>query len=324
MPMYHTTVFRKNVFCLLFFAILLFPLAACTTAPSPTTTTATTTTTVSTPAQRPSPTTAPTPTAPPSPKSYTVRTLLQHVGRPDDLEFDTQGNLLFSDPYNNTISRLNPNGTATVIHRGINEPEGLVMLANGTLIVAEQHSNSILAFAPGATTPTLLHKLPGTPSKAICKDGVDGIAFDPTTGTLIIPDSPTGEVYRLSTDGKTFTLLASGIARPVGAGVDGQGNIYIADECGGAVWRITANGQKTRIGGFGMPDDVAFDSYGNMFVVDLAPSVHALIRVNLVNGQRLTLASQGLIEPQGLIVDKQNHIFASDDYADLIQEFTAA
>ncbi|HCI80606.1 MAG TPA: hypothetical protein DHW02_13050, partial [Ktedonobacter sp.] len=63
------------------------------------------------------------------------------------------------------------------------------------------------------------------------KDGVDGIALDPTNNTLIIPDSPTGNVYRMSLDGQSLTLLASGITRPVGAIVDAQGTVYVADEC---------------------------------------------------------------------------------------------
>jgi sugar lactone lactonase YvrE len=126
----------------------------------------------------------------------------------------------------------------------------------------------------------------------------------------------------MSTDGTTFTLLASGISRPVGAAVDSQGTIYVADECGGAVWSITRDGKQSSIGGFGMPDDVAFDSQGNLLVIDLAPAIHSLIRVNLSSGERTVLGSQGYIEPQGLIVDQKGNIFVSDDYADTIVEYT--
>jgi len=247
--------------------------------------------------------------------------LLSGGARPDDLTFDQQGRLLFSDFYNGTVSRINADGSVTTILRGLAGPEGLVVLSDGTLIIAVQRTNSIVSLAPGANSPTLLRKLPGTPSTASCKDGVDGIAFDPTTQTLIIPDSPTGVVYSMSVDGTKLTPLASGIVRPVGAAVDAQGTVYIADECGGAVWRIARDGQATRIGGFGMPDDVAFDQHGNMLVIDLAPSIHALIRMNLDTGARETLASRGYIEPQGLVIDNHGDIFVSDDYADKIVEY---
>jgi sugar lactone lactonase YvrE len=190
------------------------------------------------------------------------------------------------------------------------------------MIIAEQRTNRILSLAPGATTTSVLRNLPGTPSTAQCKDGVDGIALDATNNTLIIPDSPTGEVYRMSLDGKTLTLLASGISRPVGAAVDAQGTIYVADECGGALWKIAPSGKTERIGGFGMLDDVVLDTHGNVLVTDLLPSIHALIRMNLATGKRETLASQGFIEPQGLAIDGSDTIFVSDDYANIIVEYT--
>jgi sugar lactone lactonase YvrE len=255
---------------------------------------------------------------------YTSHLLLRGVGRPDDLAFDQQGRLLFSDEIDGTISRLNADGSVTVVLVDRAGPEGLVVQLDGTIIFAEQDTNRIVSLAPGTSTPSVLRVLPGTPSNAPCKHGVDGIAFDPTTDTLIVPDSPTGDVYRMSLGGKTLTLLASGIVRPVGAGVDDQGNIYIADECGNAIWRITPAGKTTRIGGFGMPDDVVPDGYGNVLVIDLQPSIHALIRLNPTTGRRETLASQGFIEPQGLVVDTHGNIYVADDYANIIVKYTPA
>lgn len=262
------------------------------------------------------------PTPVPTPIRYTSRIILRGVGRPDDLAFDPQGRLLFSDEHDGTISRLNADGTVTVLVRGLPGPEGLVSLPDGTLIISEQPPNQIVSLAPGAATPRLLRKLPGTPSSAACKEGVDNIGLDSTTNTLLVPDSPTGDVYRMSLDGKSFTLLASGIVRPVGAFIDGQGTIYISDECGGAVWRLTPTGQKTRIGGFQMPDDVALDPQGNLLVIDLDSAVHALIRLNLATGQKDILGRTEYSEPQGLIVDAQGHIFVSDDVTNVIVEYT--
>ncbi len=312
--------------CLLLF--LLFT-TACTQSPTTSvnkpvsSVTASTHTANSLPTAIPTATIKPVPTNTPdvAPQHYTAQVIVQGIGRPDDLIFDQQGRLLFSDETNDTISRVNADGSVTQILKDSNGPEGLISLPNGTLIFSEQESNRIVSLVAGSKTPTVLRVLPGTPSTATCKHGVDGIALDPTTNTIIVPDSPTGDVYRMSLDGKTFTLLASGIVRPVGAGVDSKGNVFIADECGNAVWRITPDGQKTRIGGFGMPDDVVPDGYGNLLIIDLAPSIHALIRLNLTSGKRETLASQGYIEPQGLLIDAHGDIFVSDDYANIIMEY---
>lgn len=269
----------------------------------------------------PTPTNTPTPT---TPTRYTAKTLLQGVGHPDDLTFDQQGRLLFSDEISGTVSRLNGDGSVTVLLRGLAGPEGLVSLPDGTLLIAEQDTNRILSLAPGASRPAAIRTLPGRVGTANCQHGVDQIVLDPTNNTIIVPDSPNGNVYRMSLDGKTFTLLASGIVRPVGAFVDQQGTIYVADECGGAVWKITPSGAKTRLGGFGMPDDVAFDPAGNLLVIDLKPSIHALIRVNLATGKRETLASAGWIEPQGLLVDARGNIYVADDVANKIIEYIPA
>ncbi len=266
----------------------------------------------------------PTPTHAPTPRRYTARTLLQGIGRPDDLAFDKNGRLLFSDAHNGTISRLNADGSVTALASGISAPEGIVVLSDGTMIVAEQGPNRILSLAPGSSSPRVLRQLPGTPSSASCKDGVDGLAFDPKTDTIIVPDSPIGNVYSMSLDGKKLTMLASGIVRPVGAAVDANGNIYVADECGGALWRFSTTGKLTRIGGFGMLDDVVIDANGNVLVTDLDPQIHALIRYNPTTGARETLASRGYIEPQGLEIDQRGNIFVSDDYANIIVEYSPA
>ncbi len=311
----HSVIFTLICCCLLL-------LAACNSSPTTqhTTAQATPTTKIITPTPTLlAPTATPTPS--PAPQNYTASVVLRGGARPDDLIFDQQGRILFSDPHNNIVARVNADGSFTTLIRGLDEPEGLVMLPDGTLIVAEQGHNRILAFAPGSTTFTVLHVLPGTPSTALCKDGVDGIALDPTNNTLIIPDSPTGVVYRLSLDGKTLTPLASGIVRPVGATVDAHGNVYVADECGGAIWRIAPDGTKTRYGAFGMPDDVVLDQHGNALVIDLQPAIHALVRMNLATGQHTVLANQGLIEPQGLLIDAHDTIFVSDDYANIIMEY---
>lgn len=256
-----------------------------------------------------------------TPLRYKARLLLAGRYRPDDLAFDPAGHLIFSDAYRGTVSRLNADGSVTVLVSGLAAPEGLVFLRNGTLIIAEQQTNRILAFSPATAALSVLRVLPGRPSRQPCKDGVDGIAFDPTTNTLIIPDSPTGNVYRMSLDGARLTLLAAHIPRPVGAAVDALGNVYVADECGGALWKITPAGKVTRQGGFGMLDDVTFDHHGNLLVTDLKPSIHALIRLRSSTGRREVLARSGFIEPQGLAVDASDNIYLSDDYADKIVEY---
>ena len=269
---------------------------------------------------------SPTATGAPRPKAapghFTRTTLYRGPAHPDDLAFDGTGRLLFSDYTNGTGSRLNADGSVTVLHRGLAGPEGLVRLADGTLVVAQEKTNRIVSFAPGSDTAHLLRTMPGTPTLVECHQGVDGIAWDPSTKSLVVPDAPIGTIYRLSTDGRSLTRVAGGFTHPVGATVDATGRIYVADECGGDVWRITAGGGRARVAPASMPDDVALDGFGNIIVTDVRHVRHSVTRTNLRTGATTTLASAGVIEPQGLVLDSTGAIYVSDDIADVIIKLT--
>ena len=300
--------------------------AACTPASVPTSAGATTGPPTQTVAPPTSPKSAPStlrhsasPRATVAPTRYTARTIYRGPAHPDDLALEPSGALLFSDYTNGTISRLGDNGT-TVLHRGLAGPEGLVLLADGTLVFTEEKTNRVLDFAPGSKTPHLLRTLPGRATLAECHQGVDGIAWDLTTQTLIVPDAVTGTIYRMSPDGHRLTTVARGFVHPVGAGVDNHGTVYVADECGGNVWQIHRNGTRTNVAPGVMPDDVSPDGFGNLVVTDVRHTRHDVIRTMIATGATTTLARTGLIEPQGLAIDSSGRIFVSDDLADVIIE----
>ncbi len=260
-----------------------------------------------------------------TPERYVSRVLFQGKLHPDDLAFTQDPNtLLFSDSTDGTINTITLDGKITVLLKGLGEPEGMVELPDKSVVFSEEKTNRILMLAPGAQTPTVLRTMPGKLSGDQCKSGVDDIAWDAFTHTIIVPDSPTGEVYSMSADGKNLKLLASGMSRPVDAAADAQGNLYVADQCGGAVWRIALDGTKTRIGGFSMPDALMIDPHGNLLVTDLGASIHGLIRMNLVTGKRETLASEGYLKPQGLLVDAHDTIYIADDSTNKIVEYKPA
>ncbi len=281
------------------------------------------------PTTPPTPTTTPTTTAaaPESaaaPNKPGFRTIILHHGtdHPDDLVLDRDGALLYSDYTGGTISRLGPGATSTVLHRGIDGPEGLVLLPDGTLVVAEENTNRLLSFAPGRSSPTVLATLPGLPTKVTCHEGVDGIAWDGGTHSLVVPDPVTGTVYRISSDGSSRTALARGFVHPVGAAVDATGRVLVADECGGGVWRLGQGGTRVRVATAIMPDDVALDGRGALLVTDVRHTRHGLRRWPAGGGPSTVLARTGLIEPQGLLVDPAGRIYVSDDKTRLILRLT--
>ena len=253
-----------------------------------------------------------------APRSYRTSVVHHGADHPDDLALDLSGALLYSDYTSGTVTRLSGDGSTTVVHRGLDGPEGLVQLANGTLVVAEENTNRVLAFAPGRQAPKVLATLPGRPVKATCRGGVDGIAWDAEMLTLVIPDPVTGTIYRLTPQGGSLTPLARGFVHPVGAVVDARGAVYVADECGGDVWRLGSGGSRTRVARASMPDDLAFDAAGDLLVTDVRHVVHDVRRWPADGGTPTVLARSGLVEPQGLLVTPTGDVYVSDDEADVI------
>ena len=127
----------------IFVPLCLVLLTSCSSSPPTSTATPTPTHVVN----RPTPVLSPSPTSTPNktPTHYTEKVLYSGRLRPDDMAFDKQGNILFSDFYHGTISRINSDGSVSLVISGIAGPEGIVVLSDGTMIIAEQRTNRIRA-----------------------------------------------------------------------------------------------------------------------------------------------------------------------------------
>lgn len=275
------------------------PSATATVAPSPTRAVAFT----------PTLTLTPTPSALRFPP--TITELAKGFGGPDDLALLPDGSILFSDIGNGTINQIARDGKVTTLLRGLKEPEGIVVLPNGALIIAEQDKNRLLLFRPGSGQPaTMWLALENKTGNA----GVDGIARDPATGDIIVPDSPNGRVLRVSADAQSARVIATGLVRPTGAAVARDGSItkvtsvIVADEYGNAVVRLRPDGGTQSLGHFATPDDVVIDASGDVFVASLGDNSVRVIDAH--GGVRRWIAN--LRDPQGIIVDADGNLIVAE------------
>lgn len=220
---------------------------------------------------------------------------------PDDLAFLPDGRLLFSDIHTGTVSALDTDGSVSTIAAGLSSPEGMVMGGDGRLLVAEQGRNRVMAVDLKSHAVSLWRAFPNRTGR----DGLDGIGPLLRSGDVIVPDSPNGVVWRVSGDGKTATRIGSGMTRPVGAAVDGQGRIFVADE-GGPVW-VLDPGQR-RFAALQTPDDVLVARDGHLFINtlgdnaihELDASAHA---INVIHGIR---------GPQGIGLDPADNLYYTE------------
>lgn len=235
--------------------------------------------------------------------------LLSGQPSPDDLAFDNEGRLLFSDANRGTVSLLEENGSIQRLAGGLSEPEGIVVQGDGRVLVAEQGKNRIVAVDPQSLKVTTWRDFVNRTSNA----GIDGIGpilpskdangqALPNGGDVLVPDSPNGVLWAVGPDGKTATRLASGMNRPVGAAIDAAGHILVTDE-GGALWILDPG--RRRLATLATPDDVVVTSDGHIFVSTLGDNrLHELDS----QGRQLSVIS-GIPQPQGLALDAADNLY---------------
>jgi streptogramin lyase len=286
--------------------LLLFTACAAPTPPAPAPTAApSATATVVLP---PIPTPLPTPTLTLFPGLRlppTITELVKGFGGPDDLALMPDGTILFSDIGNGTINQIGADGKVTTILRGLDEPEGVVALQDGALIVVEQGKNRLVHFRLNTGQPvTTWLQLENKTGNA----GADGIVRDAATGDIIIPDSPNGRVLRVSADAKNIRVLVTGLLRPTGAAIDRDGSLIVADENANTVQHVRANGHFESLGHFATPDDVVVDGAGNIFVASLGDDSIRMIDAH--DGAVRLVAN--IRDPQGIVVEADGNLVVAE------------
>ena len=234
--------------------------------------------------------------------------LATNLPEPDDLLLAPDGSIYQSDVGDGIIWRYTKDNGAQIYLSGFNEPEGMVILPDGSLIIVEQRKNRLVRYDPTSRTLTTFLNLRNTTDQM----GVDGIALDdhnPNVPTLIVPDSPNGTVLRVSLDGKTVTKIASGFVRPTGAWVEPDGSILISDEYGNSLDRIRLDDTVEKLATLPTPDDVVEDAAGNIFVSTLGDN--AIHLISFATKQNSILISD-IIQPQGIIFDSDGNLIVTD------------
>jgi serine/threonine-protein kinase len=232
-------------------------------------------------------------------------TVLGHgAGSPDDVAIGADDTIYFGDMKSNKVMRLRADGTAEAVSPTIREPEGIVALPDGTLIVVEQATNRLYRVDPVTKTMTLFYGVGNRTSN----DGIDGISLDTLTGDLLIPDAPTGRILHISVNTKRVTTILSGFTRPTSAVRSSDGTYYVCDEFGNKIYRVDDKGKRTVIAEMTLPDDVILDNNGHLLVNSLD---RVIWQIDLQTGTLMLLVI-GLKSPHGIALDSHGNIIIAD------------
>jgi sugar lactone lactonase YvrE len=226
------------------------------------------------------------------------------LNSPYGIALDAAGALYIADAGNNRIVKL-PYGSATAAPLnliGLDHPEALavdgagnVFIANTRLPVSEG-TGSVIEFSASGTQTTLIDSTLNYPS---------GVAVD-AAGDVFIADKYNNRVVELRADG-VRVVMGGVLSVAAGVAVDGAGDVFIADQNNGRVVELpdgpggAGSGAQTVLAtSLLMPNALALDAHGNVFVASIGSGNISGNVVELQMTNALQTISFGPIAPQTL------------------------
>jgi sugar lactone lactonase YvrE len=293
------------------------------------------------------------------------------LSEPAGVAVDGSGNLYISDEDNSRVRRVSPDGIITTVAgtgaccvaegdngaataAEVGQPTGLAVDTAGNLYIADPGSSTIRKVSTKGVITTVAgsgvagYSGDGGPATSARLNFPLGLAVD-AAGDLFIGDGGNYCIRKVLPNGIITTVAGNGTGGYSGDGgpatsaqladafavaVDGQGNIYIADNGNNRVRAVSTDGTITTIVGNGIvygpygqvladafyPADVAVDASGNLFI---AEGLHEYRIRKLSAGVMTTAAGGGASDtaaapvamfesPQWMAKDSFGNLYFSD------------
>ncbi len=238
---------------------------------------------------------------------------------PQGVASDSAGNVYIADTSNSTIRKITPLGVVTTLagRAGMSgTADGIAAAARfyGPCGVAVDDSGHVYVADSGNLTIR----------KITASEGVTTLAGTPG-------------IFGSGTDG---TGPAAHFDFPIGVALDSTGNLYVADTNNGTIRKVTPAGVVTTLAGtagmrgsadgtgaaarFNVPEGVAVDSFGNVYVADtLNHTIRKITPTGVVTTVAGTAGMAGSTdasgaaarfnEPIGVAVDSIGYIYVADN-----------
>ena len=181
---------------------------------------------------------------------------------PDDLAFDSHGNLFITEVMGSRVRMRRPNGVLQTLVE--DSP-----CANGITI----HDDRIFMseFTPGGRTMELSPD--GAAPRVIASNQMmpNALQLGPD-GLLYFPLVPLGEIWRVALDGKQLERVTGGLVMPTAVKFDPAGRLWAVEAATGAVRRIdlTNGAHVETVQVAAGADNFVFRADGTMFVSHFA------------------------------------------------------
>ncbi|MYN05839.1 NHL domain-containing protein [Pseudoduganella aquatica] len=295
---------------------------------------------------------------------------------PSDVELDAAGNMYVSDTQNKAIRKITPAGVVTTLAGGVaaaqpvdgpaaqarfTSPGAMEVTPDGTVFVLSGHA--LRKITPQGVVSTLA----GSELETGSSDGQGsaarfstpkGLALD-SAGNIYVADAGNYTIRKVTPAGLVSTILGLAGARgrtdgsrsdarlwlPWSVAVTGDGTVYVAELTGGALRKMTPDGQVTspisrapELGEFDestqvdgplgqarakLPSDLVLDAAGNLTFLDvsLIRKISNGVLATVAGSARETISVNGtrqqarFREISALQPDKKGNVYVADSYS---------
>lgn len=176
-----------------------------------------------------------------SPESE-ISVISEQFDRPAGLAFDAKGNLFIAEYMTGKIWYITPEGAVKTFVTGLDYPESMTFGYDGDLFV------TVGVLGDPAVASTIRKGIvrvasDGRVSPFAELSNVQYLVFSPSgdlfASAFAYTDPPTGgEIYRIERD-RTVSHFATGFLTPTGLAFDVSGDLFVADDTGNSITRIT-------------------------------------------------------------------------------------
>jgi sugar lactone lactonase YvrE len=185
---------------------------------------------------------------------------LSNIANATSVAFDPEGNLYVSSRFEGNVYKATPQADVTLFAKELGVPTGLAFNKEGMLFVGDRGGRIWKVTPKGEATI-----FAEVPESMIAFH----LAFDPEDNLLIASPglSSSNYIYLADRFGKIIPLYG-GLGRPQGLAADTSGNIYVCDAKAGdgAIYRISPQGEMTKVLTGPVMVGLAFDGKGNLAV----------------------------------------------------------
>jgi len=178
---------------------------------------------------------------------------------PNKMAVQSDGTILFSNWYSNSILKMNADGSnRQLVKSGFSSPSGIAIQTDGKIVVADAGNNAIKRMnADGTGIETI-----GTGFNSPL-----GVAIQ-ADGKIVVADYNNNAIKRMNTDGSVIETIGTGFNRPSAVAIQIDGKIVVADN--NAVKRMNTDGSgiEVFVHGANAPTDVFIENDGNILIAE--------------------------------------------------------